>query len=203
MARWLLGSAVRCCTARWVCVAGVLGVPFGLVGQARVCGVALPGDCVLVPCPLVSLPRGECRVLWGRVSWSSPLPFCPSASLSSLVLGVAAVSPLRLRCPRGCICVVAPAVAGLVPWRSGCAGGLRAVLDGSFPKNFPKFLLNFFQNFFKNFFKNFSKIFSKIFSKNFFKFFSKIFPKFFPKVFPKIFPKFFPCFLKILFQNFF
>ena len=155
MARWLLGSAVRCCTARWVCVAGVLGVPFGLVGQARVCGVALPGDCVLVPCPLVSLPRGECRVLWGRVSWSSPLPFCPSASLSSLVLGVAAVSPSASG---------AHAVASVwwpLLWPGSSPGG-QGVLVGC-----GLFLTALFLYFFPKLFLGFSKFLSKIFPKTF------------------------------------
>ena len=44
-----LGGAVRCGVPRWIRAAGVQVVPFGLVGQAGVRGVALPGDLCLGP----------------------------------------------------------------------------------------------------------------------------------------------------------
>ena len=61
-------------------------------------GLPSLGACALFPCPLgVLAPRGvPWSVGWGVVVPSGvlgPILFCPSASLSSPILGVAAVSP--------------------------------------------------------------------------------------------------------------
>ena len=73
----------------------------GSVWWVRLVSVGLPslGPCALVPCPLgVPVPRGvPASVWWGGEVPSAvlgPLPSCPSASLSSSVLGVTSVGPL-------------------------------------------------------------------------------------------------------------
>ena len=121
VAGWWLGGAVRCGVARWICVAGVR------VGRSarwvRWASAGLPslGACALVPCPLgVLAPKGvPGSVGWGVVASSGalgPLRSCPSASLPSPVLGVAAVSSSS---SGACAvaCVVSLAVARVVAWR--------------------------------------------------------------------------------------
>ena len=84
------------------------GVPAWWVRRVSTGSPSL-GAFAFVPCPLgLFNPRGvPCPVWWGVVVPSGvicPLLFCPSASLSSTVLGVGAVSPS----PSG-----APAVASV------------------------------------------------------------------------------------------
>ena len=117
---WLQG-AVRCGVARCICVARVwLGC---LARPVRWASAALPslGACALVLCSLgVPLPRGVSRsVGWGVVASSGalgPLRSCPSASLLSPVLGVAAV-PSSSSGACAVVCVVALAMAGVIAWR--------------------------------------------------------------------------------------
>ena len=98
MASWWPGGVVRCDAARGVCVAGVRVSSLAWwVGRVSA-GFPSLGACALVLCLLgIIAPRGvPCSVGRGVVVLSGvlgPLPFRPSACLSSPVLGVAAVSP--------------------------------------------------------------------------------------------------------------
>ena len=110
------GSLGPCCRS--------LGVPFSVVGQAGVCGVALPWGLCLGPvssgglCPYGC--AGFCAVGWRgplRFVWSPPiLSLCPRVVPRPWHRGRV---PFPLRGPCCCVSVVALAVAGVVAWRLG------------------------------------------------------------------------------------
>ena len=128
MVGWWPGGPVRCGAARWVCVAG-----FSVCRSAwcvRRVSAGLPSleACALVPCLLgVLAPRGVPDALESGVVVPSgvlgPIPSCPSASLSSPVLGVAAVSPSPYGAP-----AVAPVWWPLL-WPGSSPGGQGVVLS--------------------------------------------------------------------------
>ena len=115
------------------------------VGQAGVCGVALPrGPCLGPVSSGGCLPLGVCRVVWGRVSSSSLVCWVPSSPVppppfrSPSLMSQPCPLFLRLCC---CVCVVALALSGVAAWRLGCGVGLCGVLGGSLCGWFPFFLV--------------------------------------------------------------
>ena len=135
VAGWWPGAAGRCGVARRACVAQVrVGLSARWVKWVSA-GLPSLGACVLVPCPVgVLAPRGVLgSVGWGVVASSGaldPLPSSPSVILPSPVLGAVAMSPSSSGAS-AVARVVALAVAGVIAWQLGCAGGLRGVLGGS------------------------------------------------------------------------
>ena len=115
---WRAG-VVWCGVIRRVGAEGSLGGPSGLVRQAGVRGVALSRGLCLGPGVFSALWGSSSpgvRPGWGGVTpcaWLVPLPFaCLSASVSSPVLGVVALSPFLPWCQCPYIRVVAPAAQG-------------------------------------------------------------------------------------------
>ena len=127
--------------------------PGARLGVARLVGSVLRGSACAVRlvvsggCPWGCPPWGPVpwsRVLWGSLLlglcgalcvgnlWSSGCVGSPTVlSLCLLVVlrpGCRSRIPFSLRCPGRCVCVVALAVAGVVPWRRGCGARLCAVL---------------------------------------------------------------------------
>ena len=128
------GSLGLCCEGQ--------GVPFGLVGQAAVRAVALPGGLCL------GLVSSVVPCLWGCAGFCGlgcrdPLRCVGPPPVLSLCLLVVLRPrcrgrvPFSLRCPCRCVRVVVLAVAGVIALRLRCCGGLRGVLGGSLSARSP------------------------------------------------------------------